>query len=127
MRTGLVISIILLCATIAIGCWEEHETGQLSRRYESVAEELYSLAQLEDWPRAQQLITATLEDWERTVPWLQILINHEDIDDVTLALERLQACVAAQDAAACLENCAELQENARHIHHRDAFTWGNVL
>ena len=127
MRTGLVISIILLCATIAIGCWEEHETGQLSRRYESMAEELYSLAQQKDWSSAQQLVANYLEEWGKTVPWLQILINHEDIDDVTLALERLQACVAARDAAACLENCAELQENARHIHHRDAFTWGNVL
>lgn len=127
MRTGLVISIILLCATIAIGCWEEHETGQLSRRYESVAEELYSLAQLEDWPRAQQLITATLEDWERTVPWLQILINHEDIDDVTLALDRLQAAIDAKEQGSCYEACAELRENARHIYHRDAFTPGNVL
>ena len=100
MRTGMVISLILLCATVAVGCWEEHETGQLSQQYESMAEELYSLAQIDEWTRAQQLIATTLEDWERTVPWLQILINHEDIDDVTLALERLQACVAARDAAA---------------------------
>lgn len=127
MRTGLMISIILLCATIAVGCWEEHETSLLCRRYESAAEELYTLAQMGDWERAGQIIAAYMADWERTVPWLQVLINHEDIDDVTLALERVHACIAAKDEASCLENCAELQENARHIHHRDAFTLGNVL
>ena len=127
MRTGLLISIILLCATIAAGCWEEYETAQLSRQYENAAEKLYNLAQAEDWIRAEQHIATSISAWKNTVPWLQILINHEDIDDVTLALERLEACVAAKDTAACLENCAELRENARHIHHRDAFTWGNVL
>ena len=127
MRTGVIISLILLCATVAVGCWEEHETSMLCRRYESAAEELYTLVQMENWPRAEQIINAYLEDWERTVPWLQALINHEDIDDVTLALVRICACIDAKDASACRENCAELRENARHIHHRDAFTLGNVL
>ena len=61
------------------------------------------------------------------MPWLQILINHDDIDDVTLALERLQAAIVAQEQSGCFEACAELRENARHIYHRDAFTLGNVL
>ena len=127
MRTGLAISIILLCATISVGCWTEHETDLLCRRYESAAEELYTLAQMGDWNRAAQIVATYMDDWDDTVPWLQILINHEDIDDVTLALERLRACIDAQDVCACCENAAELQENARHIHHRDAFTLGNVL
>ena len=70
---------------------------------------------------------AYLSSWEETIPWLQVLINHEDIDDVTLALERLQAGILAQEQGACYEACAELRENARHIFHRDAFTLGNVL
>ena len=127
MRTGLVISIVLLCFTIALSCWAEHETAFLSQRYQSAAAELHTLAQMGDWDRAGQIVATYMADWKNTVPWLQILINHEDIDDVSLALERLQACIAAQDPSACFENCAELRENARHIHHRDAFTLGNVL
>lgn len=85
------------------------------------------MAEKKDWPRAQEIVSAYLAAWQDTVPWLQILINHDDIDDVTLALERLQAAVLAQEQPACFEACAELRENARHIFHRDAFTLGNVL
>ena len=127
MRTGLMISFVLLCVTIGLGCWAEYETKQISQRYEAASEELYTLADMEDWSRAEDVIAGYLHDWKQTVPWLQILINHEDIDDITLALERLRACIAAKDDTACYENCAELKENARHIHHRDAFSLGNVL
>lgn len=127
MRTGLWISILLLGATLLLGWWEEGENRELSQRYVSAAEELHALAEMQDWPRAAEVAGAYMEDWQRTVPWLQVLINHEDIDDVTLALERLQAGIMAREQAACFEACAELKENARHIHHRDAFTLGNVL
>ena len=127
MRTSLVISIMLLILTLVAGFMEEGETRILSRRYESAAEELRIMTGNWDWPRAAETVSAYLTDWQSTVPWLQILINHEDIDDVTLALEHLQAAIEAQEQGACFEACAELKENARHIYHRDAFSLGNVL
>ena len=127
MRTSLVISIVLLCATLAGGLLEESQTRILSQRYVSAAEELRIMTADADWQRAGETAAAYLEDWRRTVPWLQILINHEDIDDVTLALERLQAAIEAREQGSCFEACAELRENAGHIHHRDAFTLGSVL
>ncbi len=127
MRTGLIISIVLLAFTIAAGCYEEVETRVLSDRYISAAQELHIMAEKEEWQRAGDTVEAYIQDWQDTTPWLQVLINHEDIDDVTLALERLQAAIEAQDQAASFEACAELKENARHIFHRDAFTLGNVL
>lgn len=127
MRTSMIISLVLLALTIGSGMWEEKQTEALSQRYTSAAEELRVMAEKADWARAGQTISAYKADWQATKPWLQILINHEDIDDVTLALTRLQAAVAAQDQGQCYEICAELRENAGHIHHRDAFTLGNVL
>ncbi len=127
MRTSLVLSMILLAATIAVGCYSAGEMESLSQRYVSAAEELRTLARMGDWARAADAAHTYLADWQHTVPLLQILINHEDIDDITLDLERLQAAIEAREAAQCLEICAELRENARHIYHRDAFTLGNVL
>ncbi len=127
MRTSLWISIALLALTIGGAIWEAGETRVLSDRYVSAAEELQIMAEKQEWPRAQATVEAYIASWEKTMPWLQILINHEDIDDVTLALERLQAAIKAQEQPNCFEACAELKENARHIYHRDAFTLGNVL
>lgn len=127
MRTSLFIALVLLALVIGGGMLEEKETEILSERYTSAAEELRIMAEKSEWNRAQETVNAYMTDWEDTASWLQLLINHEDIDDVTLALVRLEAAIAAQEQAGCFEACAELKENARHIHHRDAFTLGNVL
>ena len=127
MRTSLIISLVLLALTITGGMLEEKETRALSQRYESAAREMRILAEKSQWARASEAASDYLEDWRKTTGWQQMLINHEDIDDVTLALERLQAAIDARDQGSCYEACAELRENARHIYHRDAFTLGNVL
>ena len=127
MRTSLIISAALLILTIAAGCWTGHAALALSERYVSAAEELRTLTAMGDWTRAADVVSAYIADWEDVVPRLQLLINHEDIDDITLALVRLQASISQQDSADCAAACAELRENARHIYHRDAFTLGNVL
>lgn len=127
MRTSLILSIVLLALTIAAGCWTGRVAENLSDRYVSAAEELRILTGSADWSRAAEVADAYTTGWEQTIPWLQILINHEDIDDVTLSLTRLESAIAQQDAAECAYACAELKENAGHIYHRDAFTLGNVL
>ena len=127
MRTNLVIALLLLALSIGGGTLAQMQTGTLSDRYVSAAEELRILTGKAEWQRAAEVTSAYREDWQRTVSWLQMLINHEDIDDVTLALDRLQAAIEAQEQGSCYEACAELRENARHIYHRDAFTPGNVL
>ena len=127
MRTNLVIALLLLACTIVGGVLAQMQTGILSERYVSAAEELRILTDKAEWPRAEEVASAYREDWQRTVSWLQMLINHDDIDDVTLALDRLQAAISAREQGSCFEACAELKENARHIYHRDAFTVGNVL
>ncbi len=127
MRTSLVISLVLLMLVIGIGVWEEKQTEVLCGRYVSAAKELRIMAEKADWPRAEETVSAYKGDWEDTTPWLQVLINHDDIDDVTLSLTRLEAAIAAKEQGQCYEICAELEENARHIHHRDNFTLGNVL
>ena len=127
MRTNLVIALLLLALTIAGGILAQMQTDMLSERYVSAAEELRILTAKAEWSRAEEVVSAYREDWQRTVSWLQMLINHDDIDDVTLALDRLQAAISARAQGSCFEICAELRENARHIYHRDAFTAGNVL
>lgn len=127
MRTSFIISLALLLLVLGGGILTEKKTEVLSGRYVSAAKELFILAEKEEWQRAGEAAAAYMADWREITPWLQILINHDDIDDVTLALTRLAAAIAAREQALCYELCAELEENARHIHHRDAFTLGNVL
>lgn len=127
MRTSLLISIILLCLTILGGVYTADQVERVSQRYISAAEEMLVLTEKADWPRAGETADAYQETWDEAVRWLQTLINHEDTDNVTIALLQLKAGIQAQDQAACFEACLLLREHARHLYHRDAFSLGNVL
>lgn len=127
MRTSLWIAVGLLIVVAAAGVLTSAQMREISDRYVAVAEELFVLAAQEDWNRSAETAASCLAGWRGLVPKLQMLINHDDTDAVTLALVRLQAAIAARDAAGALTACAELRENAQHLYHRDAFTWANVL
>lgn len=127
MRSSLTISLTLLVVVIVCGVMNIRMTKDISAKYVSAAEELRIMTQDEDWPRAAQTVQAYHSDWKSTLEWLQMLINHDDGDEVSRALERIEAGILDQDTGTCLEGCAELREAAEHIYHRDAFTLGNVL
>ena len=65
--------------------------------------------------------------WEELLPGLQMQIDHEATDDVTLALEHIAAGLESQNLPLALLGCRNLRESASHLHHRDAFTWANRL
>ncbi|MGN0779471.1 MAG: DUF4363 family protein [Aristaeellaceae bacterium] len=127
MRTSLTLALILLAVVIAAGAADAMLTSRVSAQYIAAAEELLVLTEGEDWQRAQDAAEAYLQRWEGTERWLQIFINHDDTDDVTLALKHVLAGIRAKSVPECLEACYTLRECAAHISHRDAFTWGNVL
>lgn len=127
MHSSLRISLVLLAIVIVCGVMNIHLTKDISTKYISAAEELRTMTKAEDWTRAGETVEAYHQEWRNTISWLQMLINHSDGDEVSRALERIEAGVQAQDSITCLEGCAELREAAEHIYHRDAFTLGNIL
>ena len=127
MRTSMWVAAILLAIVIAFGVWSSNMMDGLSARYISASEELLILTQDGDWQRAAETAQAYREQWDGVSSWLQMLIVHEELDAVDIALKRIQAGIRAQDTSLCYEGCAELRENAEHLSHRDAFTLGNVL
>lgn len=127
MRSRLTISVILLAVVIGCGVLNIRLTWSISQRYISAAEELRTLVQAEGWQRAEETAGAYHAAWRETLDWLQMLINHGDGDEVSYALEEIQAGAMAQDTVTCLVACARLREAAEHIYHRDAFTLGNIL
>lgn len=127
MRSSLVITVVLLVLVIAGGLLNAQVTRDISNRYVSAAEELMALTEAGDWERAAQVAGDYHSSWEETLQWLEILVNHDDADDVTLALIQIEAGIRTRDLVTCTVGCNELKENAMHIYHRDAFTIGNIL
>lgn len=127
MRTSTVVLVVILVVVIVGGVLTSQGASTMSERYVSASRELLVLTEDGQWERSAQLLSDYQHSWEESLHWLQMLINHEDTDDVTLAMTKIEAGVRRKDAALCALGCNELQEAARHIYHRDAFTLANIL
>ncbi len=108
MKTGVWISLILLALTIGLGVWSGEEVRALSEEYAASAEELRTLAEAENWTGAEAALQKCRNVWKQKVPWLQTLINHDDVDAVTTALKKIEAGISSRELPLCLEACAEL-------------------
>lgn len=121
-------TIILLAAIIAaLGIASVSISSKISQDYSREAMSIEEDIRKEDWAQAKQGLSSMLEKWEDTCTWLQFWVNHEDTDNVTLALERALAAVEVKDLSTYFQAEAELKEFLRHIYHRDALTIGNIL
>lgn len=127
MKTSLIVSLVVLAVVLAGGVANTMVAHRVADQYVSAAEELLILTEDGHWDRAGEAVQAYQANWDKTLKWLQILVNHDDADDVTLALLHIASGIRAQDRMQCILGCAELRENAQHIYHRDSFTIGNVL
>ena len=127
MRSRLFISIALLLAVVAGGMLNARVARGISDRYFSAAEELLVLTESGQWQRAADTAGAYHASWEKTLSWLQILINHEDGDSLSRALLMVESGIRTRDVSLCVQGCDEMKEAAQHLYHRDALTLGNVL
>lgn len=127
MRTGMIIAIVLLVVVLVGSVLTANLTYQVSQRYVAASRELLTMVESDQWERAAATLVAYQETWQETLSWLELLVHHDDTDDVTLAMARLEAGIRTKDLPLCVSSCNELQEDARHIYHRDAFALNNVL
>lgn len=127
MRTSAILALVLAALVLVGGVLSLRVMAGISGEYAATARELTALAREKDWQRAAEVVQARYRSWKKTVDWLQMLVDHADTDAVTLGLRTIAAGIEAQDLSACLAACAELEEAAEHIYHRDAFTLGNIL
>ncbi len=119
--------VILLVFIIAVSIASTVISSKISRDFSqdlTIAEESIRKG---DWEEAKRAIDAMKNEWKETCKWLQFWVNHGDTDDVSMSLERLTAAIEVQDAPLSLITSAELGEELRHIYHRDALKFGNIL
>ena len=127
MRTNWVITLALLAAVLAGSLWLSQRAEDVSQRFAGAAAEMRQLTEAQDWEAAAHRLTALQQEWEDTFPGLQMQLNHEDTDELTLAMRTLEAGIRTQSAPLCALGCTQMEESAQHLSHRDAFNWANIL
>jgi len=120
----------LAVITLALGAltaWSVSLTRGASDRFYQAAVMMEAGVFNSDWEAASEQLAAFETHWFRTRDALQLVIHHQDTDDVTSALGRLKAGVSLRDRSLAMEALADLKESCLHLYHRDALRLVNLI
>ena len=95
MRTGAVISLILLAAIVTGGVMLSGAAADAADECVSAANEAGTLCIMEDWTRAEALTADYAAKWKASRALLDLLLPKEMLDSVTEAYAELGTCSGA--------------------------------
>ncbi len=127
MKTGLILSLVLLIAATGFGIYAEYAVTAQSDRYISAAHELLTLTQSGDWPRATEVAESYHHQLEQTDDWLCILINHEEVEQLSSALTDVRSSILTQTLIESARSCYQLEAAAQKIRDRNTLSIQNIL
>jgi Na+(H+)/acetate symporter ActP len=119
--------VILLVFIVAVGIASTVISSKVSRDFTQDLTMAEESIRKENWEEAKKAVEAMRNEWEKTCQWLQLWVNHDDTDDVSLSIEQLAAAIEVKDVHMSLIISAELGESLRHIYHRDALRFSNIM
>ncbi len=127
MKTGLILSLVLLIAATGFGIYAEYAVTAQSDRYISAAHELLTLTQSGDWPRASEIAETYNHQLNQTTIWLCILINHEEVEQLSSALADVRSSILTQTTIESARSCYQLEAAAQKIRDRNTLSIQNIL
>lgn len=127
MKRRLTLTILTLVFILVLGTLCEIGSSRIAHRYQRALLHAGAALSEKNWDRALSLVNDLALQWDHESGFVQLWINHADVDDVTQGLIYLQAAIISQDSFAALLYYGECMENFGHLHHRDAFTLKNIL
>lgn len=127
MKTGLILSLVLLIAATGLGIYAEYAVTTQSDRYISAAHELLTLTQSGDWPRASEIAESYHRQLNQTTTWLCILINHEEVEQLSSALADVRSSILTQTPVESARSCYQLEAAAQKIRDRNTLSIQNIL
>lgn len=90
-------------------------------------EETLTAVQEEDWGRAEEMVSRSLERWETVQQMWSAMINHKEVDNIKTTLERAKEYVANQEKASAIVELAVAKLLVEHVPQKEKPSWSNIL
>lgn len=119
LAAGLAAGMVMLC------CLLLYSTGQVTRQLNDTLEQL--AAAEENDPAAGEEISALIARWEKWETRLSLHIRHDELEEVTRALTRVESHWEAGEYRLYRVACAEATVAVEHLLEEAKLTLRNVL
>lgn len=81
----------------------------------------------ENWSQAEEMVSSSLERWEKIQQIWSAMINHTEVDGIKTTLERAKEYVANQEKASAMAELAVAKLLVEHVPQKERPSWSNIL
>lgn len=120
-------SLIIVILIIAVGILTIEMLKRESESLHSLFTEIENSIYFDEWEKAKHIVKETQNQWDKYKKIWPMLIDHLEIDNVTVRLSELQAYVLNQDKTESLSKLAALKVLIKHIPEKESFIIQNIL
>lgn len=81
----------------------------------------------EDWATAKTQLDAMYRSWDKTEPYLHIVLHHEEVEEALVLLQQCRLFAVLQDGDALLAAGEQLRCQYRHLAETEELHLKNIL
>lgn len=119
--------VLALALLLGLGIWSSYAIAGSAQELTKYLNELETTLEEGDWRNSDSHMQPLLAKWSKTQQRWTLLLDHQEIDNIDLALARLHRFVQTRDLSAALAELAALQHLVRHIPELSKFTLQNIF
>lgn len=97
----------------------EQLTAQLTRLEKKV--------EYQDWEAAKKVLNSWQNNWTKIQNLWTLFIDHQEIDNIELSLNRMQSYIYSQNKILSLGELSALKYWIAHIPDKESLNWGNIF
>lgn len=118
---------LLFSMMVLTGIWTSYTLGNTSTELVALLEELKEDLSAKQWDRAQEKVISLEKTWKTKTDWWPIILDHQSVDQVDIAMARLKEFVAVQDESLTRGQLSELKLLLKRIYDREKVNLENIL
>ena len=124
---GLVPPILLLAGLLTFCLWTGQRVGTDAERWRAPLLQSSEAALLGDWDAAEDLLSASYEDWQSRQLFLHIVVQHEVVEDAEAMYRRAKAFLDGRETEEYRAELADLIHQLLALQEQEELSLGNVL
>jgi|GEM_PF-2801572 len=126
MKTFIVALVVLIALITGISFYSSYLNNTINQ-IEKDLDNLIKIAKEENWDECSKAVTNLIKKWDKHESILAMFNDHEDVDDVKLALGELKESVRHEDSEHTLKALTEAKTFIERLQKNETLTLENIL
>lgn len=120
-------TIVIFIALIGFGAFAYYYIADTSNHLAANVAAIEDNARAKQWRQAEINFNSLQARWNRTGSIWTVLLDHQELDNINIALSRLKQLMETRDVPGFRSELAELEMLLKHIPEKEALNLKNIL